>query len=484
MIESLKMYKLLMAACAVMLTSCGDVFFADPAAPEGAMAISYSISASDGAVFDKANRVNVFVSLAHTSAPGSDPAVLSIDTTVSMAPASETRIRLPINAPEGTYSGIAGIAVLRDSDTLFTKFQEVTMQIAEGEANRLVFDALRPYVTEVEMPATVRTLTGPGDTVTIVATPRYATGDVVTGATCSYFVADHTSNVVTVNSTTGRVVAVGSGTKTISYVCQFAPGVGSVTVTVAGPPAGTASLSGTVVNATTSNPISGATVSIVPQQGGQTRQVVTNTSGSYSFTNLATGIHSITVSAPNFSTVSGTVNLLGGSQTRIFALSPPAATGSWRMVLTWGATPEDLDSHLFISGTAQGPHHIDFSNRGSSTSFPFATLDTDETDGFGPETITIVNVEPGALYRYSVNLFFGSTGTFSTSLARVDLYNGSTQVGTFTPPSNGTGEWWHVFSMVNNTITPINTINDTEPSFNLGTAHQKVLVPMTKRRKD
>ena len=134
------------------------------------------------------------------------------------------------------------------------------------------------------------------------------------------------------------------------------------------------------------------------------------------------------------------------------------------MVLTWGAVPEDLDSYLFISSGTQN-YTVYFGDEGSSTTFPFATLDFDVTDGHGPETMTINSVMTDALYRYSVNLFSGSSGTLSTSQARVDVYNGSNLVATFTPPSGGTGEWWHVFSMRNNAVTPINTIDDTEPSF-------------------
>ena len=51
------------------------------------------------------------------------------------------------------------------------------------------------------------------------------------------------------------------------------------------------------------------------------------------------------------------------------------------MRLTWGASPSDIDSHL---RTPDGSH-VFYSSKGSLTTTPFASLDVDDVDGFGPK---------------------------------------------------------------------------------------------------
>ena len=53
---------------------------------------------------------------------------------------------------------------------------------------------------------------------------------------------------------------------------------------------------------------------------------------------------------------------------------------------------------------------------------PFARLDADELQGYGPETITISRLERG-VYRYAVHRFSGTRG-IAASGARVDVYVG------------------------------------------------------------
>ncbi len=88
-------------------------------------------------------------------------------------------------------------------------------------------------------------------------------------------------------------------------------------------------------------------------------------------------------------------------------LAPPLAT----ITLTWSDMPEDLDSHLLIPSAASGgtPGHVYFGSKGSSTVYPYASLDTDDTDGQGPEIITIYKKYEGT-YTYFVHNY---TSTYS-----------------------------------------------------------------------
>ena len=50
-----------------------------------------------------------------------------------------------------------------------------------------------------------------------------------------------------------------------------------------------------------------------------------------------------------------------------------------RVVLTWGKTPDDLDSHMIFLATTL------LENKTGTD----AELDVDDTDSYGPETITL-----------------------------------------------------------------------------------------------
>jgi hypothetical protein len=75
--------------------------------------------------------------------------------------------------------------------------------------------------------------------------------------------------------------------------------------------------------------------------------------------------------------------------TRTYAVSAPVQQGQLRIVLTWGATPRDMDSHL---DTPSGCHV--YYGRKQCPSGE-AALDTDVTDSYGPETINIRSLKPG-----------------------------------------------------------------------------------------
>jgi len=117
---------------------------------------------------------------------------------------------------------------------------------------------------------------------------------------------------------------------------------------------------------------------------------------------------------------------------------------SLSMKLTWGANPGDLDAHLV------GPnnYHIGFSTPGNSDASPFASLDVDNTNGNGPEIISVVKFETPGTYIFSVHNFSG-TPSITTSPARVELsLEGVNRV--FNPPAGETAAdlTWNVFELV------------------------------------
>lgn len=129
-----------------------------------------------------------------------------------------------------------------------------------------------------------------------------------------------------------------------------------------------------------------------------------------------------------------------------YALSPNMKNiDGMRAVLTWGRTPLDLDSHLTYAN-----NHIFFSEKIGDQ----ALLDVDDTNSFGPETITIVKKQQGKKYLYAVHNYSEENNDSSTSLgasgATVRVYIGQTLVRTYKATPEKVGNIWVVFGIDDN----------------------------------
>lgn len=138
-----------------------------------------------------------------------------------------------------------------------------------------------------------------------------------------------------------------------------------------------------------------------------------------------------------------------------YALSPYMKNlDGMRIVLNWGKNPYDLDSHLTFPG-----NHIYFQHQKGSSS----NLDVDDTDSYGPETITIENKRFGETYHYFVHDFSNkdnlSSNKLSASGAKVFVYVGQSLVKTYYIPKNKTGNVWNLFKInENGEIVDINNV--------------------------
>ncbi len=138
-----------------------------------------------------------------------------------------------------------------------------------------------------------------------------------------------------------------------------------------------------------------------------------------------------------------------------YALSPVMENlDGMRIVLNWGQNPKDLDSHLVFPN-----NHIFFSSKtGDKTN-----LDVDDTDSYGPETITIDNKKFGETYYYFVHDYTNkenpNTMSLSNSDAKVFVYVGQTLTKTYYIPKNKKGNVWNIFKINGNgEIEDVNTI--------------------------
>jgi hypothetical protein len=139
----------------------------------------------------------------------------------------------------------------------------------------------------------------------------------------------------------------------------------------------------------------------------------------------------------------------------------------YKFILTWGENPRDLDSHLYTPVIEGNAHHVYYASQGSPGAAPFAWLDVDDTSSYGPEVMTIEDLQSGT-YNYAIFEFSGDS-TLTESEAVVEVYNGRSLVGTYpipTTPQAGDNWWWHVGNVDGDTgdFTLINTVTDSSPS--------------------
>jgi hypothetical protein len=299
------------------------------------------------------------------------------------------------------------------------------------------------------------------DSVRLTATARDARGNALTRA-----LTWSTGNApVATVGTAGMARGVAPGQAQIRATAENVTGSGRVIVV---PRRGAMAVD--VENALNANPVSGATVTArwganAPATDPAVGTAQSNATGRAQLTALNEGVYTLFVTAPNMITaVLANVTVAPDQQgQRRAVLSPVLPAGQTRIVLTWGAEPSDLDSHLTGPDGHGGTFHVSYADPvyyDAVDSTLVVELDVDETSGFGPETITIHEQSSGS-YCFSVHLYAGS-GSLGTSSAQVRVFRGNSQVATFQAP-NTTNVVWTVFRLNGATITPVNTTGSTVP---------------------
>lgn len=263
-----------------------------------------------------------------------------------------------------------------------------------------------------------------------------------------YQAPDYTNPFATINSG----AAWGSvGTPAFPYdVCN---GVAEIVPAPPAPTTGT--LQGQVTDAVSGSPIPGAQVCVQ----GTSQCATADTNGNYEIADVPAGDQVLNVTADGYIAVNDqAVTITAGEPTtQPVAMSPELAVGELRIVLTWGTSPADLDSTLWLPDATK----IDYNVKGQTINGTL--LDLDDTNGNGPETITILQQADGT-YTYAV-YNYTNEAPMSTSEAVVRVYRGDQEIKAFTVPTTGDGRWWHVFDLDGATgnITDVNTLSDASP---------------------
>lgn len=226
---------------------------------------------------------------------------------------------------------------------------------------------------------------------------------------------------------------------------------------------------GTVTDASTGDPIEGAVVYV---SGYSAITDTTAADGSYTLNN-APAADRVYLKATASGYKEGTLIKTGrsGQTTENANISLlPVGFGDNKIViiLTWASTPTDLDSHLYVGDSSQTKidHTAKGDNNGTLDSAPFAGLDVDDTNGNGPETITIrynnSSTDYNGTYRYFIHDFKnGADGELSASQAVVTVYTNGEFTQSFDVPTSNSFDYWHVFDMDSSgNITSVNQLLD------------------------
>lgn len=217
-------------------------------------------------------------------------------------------------------------------------------------------------------------------------------------------------------------------------------------------------IDGSIVDAVTGDPIKDAQVSITDYMK-QTRQTTTDETGIFIF-EVEIGQYKLDISKEGYISTFANVRMGADETPReiVCALSPEIK--EFRIVLTWGSRPRDLDAHLSGPDPDGGDFHIWYRNRYPIGGEDF--LDRDDMDKYGPETVTIYKPAVG-YYRYSVHDYTNKNSKRSKNLSRsnaqVFVYGQNKLLASFEVPNNFRGNCWHVFEIdEKHAIIPINNI--------------------------
>lgn len=230
------------------------------------------------------------------------------------------------------------------------------------------------------------------------------------------------------------------------------------------------SLSGYIIDSQTGSGMANVKVSLTDDMtvtsGDHAKYSTLSTlDGSYLLYEVEVGTYRMIVESNGYFTrIVSDVEIIEGTnyaQQQIIVEAPES--GSFRIVLTWGEEPYDLDSHLTGPSSTGDRFHVYYANEYNADET--VDLDVDDVYSYGPETITILDFLNG-VYRYSVHNYSdqsetGGVGIYS-SPARVEVYDATGLLDVFNAPAcSVSSNTWRVFEIVvSGTSATINPINE------------------------
>ncbi len=207
-------------------------------------------------------------------------------------------------------------------------------------------------------------------------------------------------------------------------------------------------LAGVVIDAVTGEGVPDARLSFAAQEDSRNSDaVLAGGNGEFSV-ELEPDIYTITITCDGYLEESFEFEMEEGRNYsgEQFTISPALAEGTARIVLEWGAQPQDLDSYLIGESDSGGDVFVGYYDKvASSGGETLAELDVDDTNGYGPETITLYDLN--GVYKYTVVDYRG-TSTLQQYGATVKVYlPGQAPVTISVEPGTGIDNYWEVFEL-------------------------------------
>ncbi len=155
-----------------------------------------------------------------------------------------------------------------------------------------------------------------------------------------------------------------------------------------------------------------------------------------------------------------------GEVKRMFLSKNNLVEGEWRVVLSWGQHPLDLDLYCI---TDFQPRKVYFANKNeggqNDPTMGSIELDIDVRQGFGPETITFTP-NPTKKYRFLVHNYTGNkVKSLVNSGGKVVVNKSHGPPVQFEVPTDivlrDDGEiamFWHVFDLIEGVLVPVNKV--------------------------
>lgn len=220
-------------------------------------------------------------------------------------------------------------------------------------------------------------------------------------------------------------------------------------------------LAGVVIDAVTGDGAADAVLEFEAQDNAQNSETAeTGSDGAFSV-ELEPGTYVITITCEGYMEESFEFEMeedrnYSGVQ---FTISPSLASGTARIVLEWGAEPQDLDSYLTGDSDGGGEVFVGYYRKTASYGGDtVAELDVDDTNGYGPETITLYDLN--GTYRYVV-VDYRTTYTLQEYGATVKVYlPGQDPVTITVEPGAGIENIWEVFELDHGELNILNRAGD------------------------
>lgn len=222
---------------------------------------------------------------------------------------------------------------------------------------------------------------------------------------------------------------------------------------------------GVVTSALTGRGLSGVSLTVRQgwsniDKGDVVATTTTDSDGSYSLS-LPVGNYTVVAELDEYIPASFNIVVQKGiTSDQNGSMSMDLDGEDFRIVLTWGENPRDLDIHIVGPTEDNDEFHVYFSDMNYiENDTTICKLDVDDTTSYGPETITLLTLQDNPYYCFIHH--YSGYGTLTTSSASVQVYSGSQLVASFAVPNiESDGVIWNIFAIVDGQIVVRNTITD------------------------